>query len=114
MSVPKKCLAFSGLFEAELLVELMLRYWHHPWAADGEFRNNLLEGACEALRSSIAGERFMEDIPSEQMNFVAAVWYVEWSAVSNGAEDPQGERQAWLDKIRQAIPSCFCPPETLT
>jgi hypothetical protein len=113
MSVAKQCLAFSGLFEAELLLQLMLRYWAHPLAADDEFRHNLLENAAEVLRLSVARRRVMEDIPPKHMNFVAAVWYVEWSAVSTGAEDPQGQRQAWLDKLRQAIPSCFCPPDRL-
>jgi hypothetical protein len=103
MSVAKKCLAFSGLFEAELLIELMLRYWAHPFAADKDFRNGLLEGVAEVLRSCIAGQRAMEDIPPRHMNFVAALWYVEWSAISIGAEDPQGRRQAWLDQIRQAM-----------
>jgi len=64
-------LAFTGLFEAELLIQLMLRYWEHPLAADSDYRNHLLESACEVLRSSIAGERLMEDIPPKQMNFVA-------------------------------------------
>jgi hypothetical protein len=113
MSVAKKCLAFSGLFEAELLIELMLRYWAHPLAADDEFRHDLLERAAEVLRACIAGQQVMEDIPPMQMNFVAAVWYAEWSAVSNGAEDPKGKRKAWLSRIRRAIPSCFCPPDRL-
>ena len=113
MSVAKKCLAFSGLFEAELLIELMLRYWVHPLAADEEFRNELLERAAEVLRACIAGQHMMEDIPPKHMNFVAAVWYAEWSAVSNGAEDPHGKRKAWLKKLRRTVPSCFCPPDRL-
>jgi len=113
MSVAKKCLSFSGLFEAELLIELMLRYWEHPLASVPDFRNELLERAAEALRLSIAGQQLMEAIPPKQMNFVAAVWYAEWCAVSNGAEDPRGKRKAWLKKIRRTIPSCFCPPDRL-
>jgi hypothetical protein len=113
MSVAKKCLAFSGLFEAEPLIELMIRYWAHPLASDPDFRNELLEGAAAALRLSIAGQQLMEDIPPKQMNFVAAVWYVEWCAVGNGAEDPRGKRNAWLKKIRRTIPSCFCRPDRL-
>ena len=113
MSVAKKCLAFSGLFEAELLIQLMLRYWAHPVAADPDFRNELLEGAADVLRSCVAGQQVMEDIPAEQMNFAAAVWYVEWNAVSNGAEDPAGQRRGWLEKVRQSVPSCFCPPDSL-
>jgi hypothetical protein len=113
MSVAKKCLAFSGLFEAELLIELMLRYWAHPLAANEDFRTGLLEGAAEALRASVVGQQLMEDIPPKQMNFVAAVWYAEWSTLSNGAQDPKGKRKLWLNKIRRAIPSCFCPPDRL-
>jgi hypothetical protein len=90
MTLTEKCLAFSGLFEAELLIQLMLRYWSHPLAPDDEFRNALLEGAADVLRSCIAGQQLMEDIPSDQMNFVAAAWYVEWNNLSNGAPDPQG------------------------
>ncbi len=113
MSVAKKCLAFSGLFEAELLLELMLRYSAHPLASDGEFRNNLLEGAAGVLRSSVAGQKLIEDIPPEHMNFIASVWYAEWNALASEAEDPGGQRQAWLESIQKAIPSCFCTPENL-
>jgi hypothetical protein len=113
MTLTEKCLAFSGLFEAELLIELMLRYWSHPLALDEEFRTALLEGAADALRSCIAGQQLMEDIPPDQMNLVAAAWYAEWNALSSGVEDPQGQRQLWLDNLRQAIPSCFCRPDRL-
>jgi hypothetical protein len=106
-------LAFSGLFEAELLIELMLRYWNHPLAADAEFRNHLLESAAEVLRASIAGQQFMEDLPPKHMNFVAAVWYVEWSALHNGEVERKVQRRKWLDKVHKAVPSCFCPPDGL-
>ena len=114
MSLAKKCLAFSGLFEAEVLVELMLRYWEHPLAANAEFRNSLLESACEVLRSSIAGQRLVEDIPPKQMNFVAAVWYVEWNALNSRQAERKSQRRKWLDRVRKAIPSCFCPPDRLS
>jgi hypothetical protein len=113
MSIAKKCLAMSGLFEAELLIELMLRYWGHPLAGDREFRNELLEGAAGVLRSCISGQQVMEDIAPKDMNLVAAIWYVEWNTLGNGAEDSEGKRQIWLDRVRQAIPSCFCPPDSL-
>jgi hypothetical protein len=113
-SLAQKCLAFSGLFEAELLIELMLRHWQHPLAGDRAFREQLVEGAAEALRVSIAGQVLIEDIPPEKMNFVAAVWYVEWSALQSGAEDADDKRQSWLESIRRAIPSCFCSPDELT
>jgi hypothetical protein len=113
MSVAKKCLAFTGLFEAEILIELMLRYWAHPLAANANFRNDLLEGTAEALRASVAGQFLIEGLPPKHMNFVAATWYVEWSALASGAKDPRGKRKTWLKKIRRAIPSCFCPPDRL-
>jgi hypothetical protein len=114
MTLTEKCLEVSGLFEAELLIELMLRYWSHPLAEDEEFRNALLEGAADVLRSCIGGEQVLEDIPPDQMNLVAAVWYVEWTTLNNGKEDPQGQRRFWLEKVRQAVPSCFCPPDSLS
>jgi hypothetical protein len=114
MFVAKKCLAFSGLFEAELLIELMLRQWQHPLAADKDFRNELLENAANVLRSSVDGQRLIEDIPPRQMNFVAAVWYVEWNALAADAEDPLGQRKAWLDAVKKSIPSCFCNPNRLS
>src|SRR5438270_1781949 len=107
-SVAAKCLAFSGLFEAELLVELLLRHWGHPLAEDKEFKNNVLEGAVNALRLSCAGASLIEGILAGQMNFVAAIWYVEWSALVSGAEDSSGQRHRWLEAVRRSIPSCFC------
>ena len=112
-SVAKVCLAFSGIFEAELLVELMLRHWSHPLAADKIFRRQILENAALVLRSSIAGQKLMEDIPSDQMNFVAAAWYAEWNTLSAGEEDPDGLRAAWLEAVRKALPSCFCSHDRL-
>jgi hypothetical protein len=113
VSLVKQCLAFSGLFEAEVLIELMLRYWAHPFADDEDFRNQLLEGAAAVLRNCTSGQETMEDIPPEQMNFIAAVWYVEWNALASGEDDPEGLRQRWLERVRKAIPSCFCPPGNL-
>jgi hypothetical protein len=114
MSVAKQCLAFSGLFEAELLIRLMLLHWQHPFAADEDFCNDLLEGAANVLRSCVSGQVVLEEVPPQDMNFVAAVWYVEWNALASGDEDSQGLRQVWLEKVRQAIPSCFCPPDRLS
>jgi len=50
----------------------------------------------------------MEDIPPKQMNFVAAVWYAEWAAVSNGQAPKKRQRRKWLESVRRAVPSCFC------
>jgi hypothetical protein len=115
MSLAKKSLRYSGLFEAELLVELMLRYWQHPQAEDRYFRNQLLENAAEVLRDCVAGTRLMESIRPEHMNLVAAVWYAEWSALNSPAPPGESapEREAWLERVRHALPSCFCDPELL-
>jgi hypothetical protein len=81
-SVAKQCLALSGLYEIELLSELMLRYWNHPFASDADFRDQLLEAAVEVLKASIAGKRLIEYMPPSQMNFVSALWYAEWVNVT--------------------------------
>jgi hypothetical protein len=91
----------------------MLRYWEHPLSADEEFRNELLEDAAIVLRSCVNGQQVLNDIPAEHTNFVAALWYVEWTSLSDGAPDPEKKRSAWLEKVRQSVPSCFCPPENL-
>jgi hypothetical protein len=113
MSIAKACLRFSGLFEAEVLLELMLRYWGHPLAANEEFRNELLEGASAALRTCVSGERILDEVPPAQTSFIAAVWFVEWCAISAGGDDPRGERQQWLERVRQSLPSCFCSADDL-
>ena len=51
-SIAQKSLEITSLFEAELLVRLMLRNWKHPIADDEEFANDLLEGASDALRGA--------------------------------------------------------------
>jgi hypothetical protein len=117
MSPARKSLRFTGTFEAELLVELMLRYWKHPLAADNEYRNNLLEQAAEALRVSIRGVRLVEDIKPKYMNFVAAVWYAEAATIDSEPKISPRERKSrkrWLTTVRQSIPSCFCDPDLLT
>jgi hypothetical protein len=112
-SIARRCLALTGLFEAELLIELMLRHWHHPLAEDADFREGLLEAGVNVLKLSVDGQRYMEDVPSDQMNLVASVWFVEFTAVADGVEDPQRQRQAWLDAVRRAVPSCFCAQDRL-
>ena len=37
MSIAKESLRMTGLFEAEVLVELMLRHWKHLLATDRDF-----------------------------------------------------------------------------
>jgi|SRR5579863_3538803 len=119
MSIASLSLKLSGLFEAELLVELMLRYWNHPFAEDREFRNILLERGAEALRSATHGQALIEGLPADRMNLVAAIWYAEWASLD--AEHAAGDesvalankRNEWLDVVRHAVPSCFCSPDLL-
>jgi len=117
MSIAKLSLKFTGLFEAELLVELMLRYWKHPWAADKDYRSALLETAAEALRGAIAGEELILGLPPKAMSLVAAIWYVESNSLDRGDDECtpaiRRSRQRWLDAVRRAVPSCFCDPGRL-
>jgi len=115
-SIAKACLQLTGLFEAELLTELILRFWNHPLADDPSFRSSLLEAASAALRASIDGERLFEDLEPKNVNLVAALWYAESIAMSGeqGSNDPQlGLRRKWLDTLLRALPSCFCNPDEL-
>ena len=117
MSAADDAYRFCGQFEAELLLELMLRYWRHPLADDGEFRDSLLETATNVLRAAAEGESLMESLDAPDMNFVAAVWYSEWTALESSGQDiSQAERDArnrWLAEIRQSLPSCFCRQDDL-
>jgi hypothetical protein len=113
MDVARGCWDFTGLYEADLLVELMLRDWRHPLAADAWFRDQLLENTATVLKESVRGEKFMEGLPPAKMNFVAAVWYVEWAALQSGAADPGGRRARWLEAVGRSCPSCFGDPDEL-
>ena len=116
MSAAEESLRFTGLFESELLVELILRYWEHPRADDREFRNEILEAAAEALRASVDGQRLLEDVRPQNINLVAAIWYAEFLALGGDggcSQDERVQRQEWLDKVRRAVPTCFCDPELL-
>ena len=105
-----RALAFAGSFEAELLLELMLRHWKHPLADNSEFRNNLLEAAAEVLFSCCRGEQLIEEISPGDMNFVAAVWYIE----STGShEDCSDARVLWAETLRKTVPACFCDEDRL-
>ena len=115
-SIAKACLQLTGLFEAELLVELLLRHWSHPRAVDADFRSGLLEAAAEVLRASISGDRLLNALEPENMNLVAAVWYAESVSVQTIAEIVPEElrlRHQWLDQIARSLPSCFCNPDFL-
>lgn len=111
----KQCLAICPLFEAELLVRLMLDRWAHPYATDESYRQQLLESTTEVLEAAShdsCTDVFIEKLPSNEMNFVAAVWYSELCALQNDSSEHE-TRQAWLDAIRRSLPSCFCSSDLL-
>ena len=114
-TIAEKSLDLTNLFEAEVLVRLMLRSWLHPLRDDDNFANDLLESASEVLRASIQGEKFIEGLPPASMNLIAALWYVEYCAVEaeEAATPERSGRQEWLASVRQALPSCFCDPSDL-
>ena len=112
-SIAQMSLTVAGLFEAEVLTELLLWRWDHPLGHDAEFRNNLLEDAAAALRRAIGREKLFESVPAAQTNLIAAIYYAEWSALEDRGEDPDGARSRWLDHLRQSLPSCFCAQENL-
>ncbi|NNM84224.1 MAG: hypothetical protein HKL96_00475 [Phycisphaerales bacterium] len=113
MNVAQKSLELTGIFEAEVLVELMLRFWQHPFAADRDFRNDLLERTAEVLRTALAGTRIVQDIQPQNTNFIVAVWYSEWAAIQDVLDGVRQEREAWLERVKRALPSCFCDPGDL-
>ena len=47
------------------------------------------------------------------MNFVAAIWYAEWSHVQDSHDPDVQARSEWLQKVRRSLPSCFCDPDDL-
>lgn len=118
MTTADESYRFSGLFEAELLLELMLLRWNHPLAADQEFRNELLEAAVELLVRATRGEQVFLEVPADDMNFVTAMWAAEAMSIESSAADADQSEQAsrynWLNAVRRALPSCFCNPDDLT
>ena len=114
MSLAAKGLILASTYEAELLTELMLRYWQHPLADDKEFRNGLVEDATTHLKRVVNGEKLFDDVPAESTSFVAAVVYAEWAYLENGGDDPGGMRRRWIDNVRRTITSCFCHPDDLS
>ena len=111
--------AFCSMFESELLTLLMLRNWNHPLAEDEDHRSQLLETATEVLRAASEGPEdqvFIEEMPARDMNFVSAIWYVEYLAIEDTASsnDPGiAQRRQWLSGVRRTLPSCFCPLDNL-
>jgi hypothetical protein len=114
MTIAEKTLSFTGLFEAELLTELLLWRWDHPFKDDAEFRNDLLENAAAALKEAVEGQKLFDELPAAETNLVAAIFFAEWNALNMGREDPGGRRKEWLSRFRAAIPSCFHPQDDLT
>src|SRR5262245_14409720 len=101
-SIAKACLRFTGLFEAELLTELILRYWKHPLAADREYRLAVLEAAADVLRASAAGQRLFDELTPEKVNFVAALSHAESVSLTAPGEMTASEREQrekWLDAV---------------
>lgn len=116
MSIAKESLRMTGLFEAEVLVELMLRFWKHPLAENEEFRSQVLEVAVEALRAAAKGHQLIEELPAKDMNLIAAIWYVESVSLQADPQISKAEyraRKKWLRSIRHALPSCFCSADLL-
>ncbi|MCY2954583.1 MAG: hypothetical protein NTU53_21855 [Planctomycetota bacterium] len=111
-NVAQLCLDFTSLFEAEVLVTLMLHRWQHPYADDKDFANELLEDAAQLLRMAVNGEGSPPGIPAESLSLIAAIWYAEQQKLTS--ESPEAEkRQAWLAAVRRSLPSCFCDPGDL-
>ena len=109
--IAKASLNFTGLYESELLVELMLRYWQHPRAAEAEFRNDILEAAAEALRSAVGGEVLIAGLPADQMNLVSAIWCAECNRIASDGDVSASEKsdvERWLTTVRRSLPACFC------
>ena len=114
-SIAEKSLHFCQLFEAELLLELMLRQWDHPLADDGEYRSQLLETTTRVLEEAARGTSFIESVAPSNMNFVAALYYAETRACEDSHDSPEVRplRENWLRKVRHCLPSCFCDPSLL-
>jgi hypothetical protein len=116
MSTAKQSLQITGLFESEVLVELMLRYWDHPLADERDYRQALLESAAEALRLSIKGTQLLPNLKPNELNLVAAIWYAESTSLQSDPPDSVAEtaaREAWLYRLEKHLPSCFCSPDDL-
>ena len=112
-SIAERSWAAAGLFEAEVLTELLLWRWGHPLKNDADFRTTLLEDAVVALRRAAGGEQLFDSVPPGETSLIAALYYAEWNAISIPGTDSDGARLRWLDQFRRALPSCFCSQEDL-
>lgn len=112
--LPKLLSRVIGTFEFELLLELMFRFWHHPRADDSEYRSAILESVANVLDASATGQLFFTELPPREMNFVAAVWYVETIETDGETnESIKQKRVDWLNLVRKSLPSCFCAQDLL-
>jgi hypothetical protein len=112
----EKSLWLCSLFESEILVWLVLRNWHHPLSEDLEYRSDLLESAAELLASACSNSEqiFVEGMPTQDMNLIAAIWYCESCALQAPSEHEDREaRLEWLRTIRRSLPSCFYAQDDL-
>lgn len=110
-----QCFAFCSLFESEILLQLILEKWNHPLSMEDGFRQDVLEAAAALLETASdehCSEIFIEGLPANQMNFIAAVWYVEFCSIQDPVDDRQTRHQ-WLIDIRKSLPSCFCSTDML-
>lgn len=112
-SLAERSLDAASLFEAEVLTALLLWRWDHPLKNDAEFRSGLLEDAAVALQGACSGQPLFESVPAAETNLIAAIYYAEWNSLSSGTRDPDGTRGNWLEQVRRALPSCFCPQADL-
>lgn len=109
------CFAFCSLFESEILLHLILEKWNHPLSSDDGFRQDILETAASLLETAAdehCTDVFIEGMKANQMNFIAAIWYVEFCSIQDPVENRQ-ERHNWLVDVRRSLPSCFCSTELL-
>ena len=114
LNLPKILFDISGTFEFELLIELMLKHWEHPLAADDEFRNDVMESAASVLHQAAEGEAPTSDMRPNDVNLIFSVWHVESLFVAAEPDsDLKKSRERWLDAIKRSLPSCFCDPEFL-
>jgi hypothetical protein len=72
----------------------MLRFWEHPFEGDKEYRQNLLESAAEALRSSLSGIQLPPNLKPGEMNLVAAMWFGESTSLQTDGSQLASEALA--------------------
>lgn len=105
----ERSFVLCSMFESEVLIWLLLKHWHHPFANNGEYRTSLLENATAVLDAARSGEsiELIPELPSKDMNLIAAIWYAEMCTLAeNDAESEK--RNDFLRSVRRQFPSCFC------